>query len=191
MLMRKICVLAGLLLCSIPVLAQGKKTNELPKSSGHFFTVPVTPALPGEEKLSARERAERDLLMPVRRQQAALTLQEAKQASAAITAQGVAAAEANAGEEAKKAPQTTADEPHVVFSTTQPKAAPAVRKTAPTAKKATSTTKKGASAKKTTTSSKKSASTAKKKPTSTSSARKSTAQRKPTPTVKKKTTRRR
>ncbi|QNP50765.1 hypothetical protein H9L05_11235 [Hymenobacter qilianensis] len=101
--MRKIYVLAGLLLCGAPVLAQGKKTTQLPKSSGHF-TVPVTPALPGEEKLSARERVERDLLMPVRRKQAALTLQEAKQASADITAQGVAAAEANAAEETKKAP---------------------------------------------------------------------------------------
>jgi hypothetical protein len=127
MLMRKIYVLAGLLLCSAPVLAQGKKTTPVSKSAGHF-TVPVTPALPGEEKLSARERVERDLLMPVRRKQAALTLEEAKQASANITAQGVAAAEANAAEEAKKAPQPTNGEPHVVFSTTQPKAAPAARK---------------------------------------------------------------
>ena len=127
MLMRKIVVFAGLLLCSMPVLAQGKKTTQVPKSSGHF-TVPVTPALPGEEKLSARERVERDLLMPVRRKQAALTLEEAKQASANITAQGVAAAESNAAEEAKKAPQPATSEPHVVFSTSQPKAAPAAKK---------------------------------------------------------------
>ncbi|GAB2455266.1 hypothetical protein GCM10011375_03040 [Hymenobacter qilianensis] len=127
MLMRKIYVLAGLLLCGAPVLAQGKKTTQLPKSSGHF-TVPVTPALPGEEKLSARERVERDLLMPVRRKQAALTLQEAKQASADITAQGVAAAEANAAEETKKAPQPTAAEPHVIFSTADRKPEPATRK---------------------------------------------------------------
>ena len=129
MLMRKMYVLAGLLLCGAPVLAQGKKTNEIPKSAGHF-TVPVTPALPGEEKLSARERVERDLLMPVRRKQAALNLQEAKQAAAEITAQGVAAAEANAAEETKKAPQASANEPHVIFSTAaEPKATPAPRKT--------------------------------------------------------------
>ncbi|MGY2131512.1 hypothetical protein ACW9KT_04760 [Hymenobacter sp. HD11105] len=130
--MRKIYVLAGLLLCSAPVLAQGKKTTQVPKSSGHF-TVPVTPALPGEEKLSARERVERDLLMPVRRKQAALTLQEAKQASANITAQGVAAAEATVAEEVKKAPQVPATEPHVISTTSQsqPKVAPAVKRKSP------------------------------------------------------------
>jgi hypothetical protein len=128
MLMRKIYVLAGLLLCGAPVLAQSKKTNEISKSAGHF-TVPVTPALPGEEKLSARERVERDLLMPVRRKQAALTLQEAKQAAAEITAQGVATAEANAAEEAKKATQTGPNDPHVIFSTTEARKAPAPKST--------------------------------------------------------------
>ena len=125
--MRKIYVLAGLLLCSVPVLAQGKKTTEISKSSGHF-TVPITPALPGEEKLSARERVERDLLMPVRRKQAALTLEEAKQAAANITAQGVEAAEANAAEEAKKAAQPTAAEPHVIFSTADTKDEPTIKR---------------------------------------------------------------
>jgi hypothetical protein len=130
MLMRKIYVLAGLLLCSMPVLAQGKKTPQLSKSSGHF-TVPVTPALPGEEKLSARERVERDLLMPVRRKQAALTLQEAKQASAEITARGVEAAEASIAEEAKKAPQPTAVEPQVNQATAQPKVTSAAKRKSP------------------------------------------------------------
>ncbi|WP_143434922.1 hypothetical protein [Hymenobacter roseosalivarius] len=128
--MRKIYVFAGLLLCSAPVFAQGKKTTQVPKSSGHF-TVPITPALPGEEKLSARERVERDLLMPVRRKQAALTLEEAKQASAEITAQGVATAEANAAEEAKKAPQPSAMESPVILTTAQPKEAPAVKRKSP------------------------------------------------------------
>ncbi|QIL75808.1 MULTISPECIES: hypothetical protein [Hymenobacter] len=128
--MRQLYVLAGLLLCSAPVLAQGKKTTQISSSSGHF-TVPVTPALPGEEKLSARERVERDLLMPVRRKQAALTLQEAKQASAEITARGLEAAEANAAEEAKKAPQPTVAESQAALPVAQPKEAPAVKQKSP------------------------------------------------------------
>ncbi|QJX45960.1 DUF1373 domain-containing protein [Hymenobacter taeanensis] len=65
MMMRKLYVLmAGLLLGSVPVLAQGEKQPSV--------SATVTPtALPGEEKLSAQERAERDFLMPVRRKQAA------------------------------------------------------------------------------------------------------------------------
>jgi hypothetical protein len=126
MLMRQIYVLAGLLLCSMPVLAQGKKTTQVPKSTGHY-TVPIMPALPGEEKLSARERVERDLLMPVRRKQAALTLEEAKQASANITAQGIAAAEANIAEETKKAPQPAATESKAILTNAQLKETPAVK----------------------------------------------------------------
>lgn len=65
MMKRKLYVLlAGLLLGSAPVLAQGDKQSSV--------SATVTPtALPGEEKLSAQERAERDFLMPVRRKQAA------------------------------------------------------------------------------------------------------------------------
>ncbi|SNC75232.1 hypothetical protein SAMN06265337_2771 [Hymenobacter gelipurpurascens] len=64
-MMRKLYVLlVGLLLGSAPVLAQGEKQSSV--------SATVTPtALPGEERLSAQERAERDFLMPVRRKQAA------------------------------------------------------------------------------------------------------------------------
>lgn len=64
-MMRKLYVLlVGMVLGSAPVLAQGEKQSAV--------SATVTPtALPGEERLSAQERAERDFLMPVRRKQAA------------------------------------------------------------------------------------------------------------------------
>ncbi len=64
-MMQKLYVLlvSCLLLGSAPAVAQGDK---------HGPSAKTTPtALPGEEKLSAQERAERDFLMPVRRKQAA------------------------------------------------------------------------------------------------------------------------
>lgn len=64
MIQKLYVVLVGMLLGSAPVLAQGEKQSSV--------SATVTPtALPGEEKLSAQERAERDFLMPVRRKQAA------------------------------------------------------------------------------------------------------------------------
>ncbi|WP_157530384.1 hypothetical protein [Hymenobacter norwichensis] len=74
MKIRLIIGVAGLLLSGAPVLAQGDKTSAT-----------VTPTkLPGEEKLSEQERAERDFLMPVRRKQAA-ALKHAAQEEAAAT----------------------------------------------------------------------------------------------------------
>lgn len=70
-LMNKIIVLAGLLLCSASALAQSStKTTPPPVLEGKMV-VPVSPVLPGEENLTARERVERDLLMPTRRNRAA------------------------------------------------------------------------------------------------------------------------
>jgi hypothetical protein len=54
LLMRKLIALCAFLLSASAALAQTDKT-------------PVVTKLPGEEKLSIRERAERDFLMPVRR----------------------------------------------------------------------------------------------------------------------------
>ncbi|RYU77927.1 hypothetical protein [Hymenobacter persicinus] len=67
--MRSFFMFFGLLLCGAPAFAQGVKN---PASADHkgLVELPAT-RLPGEEKLSARERAERDFLMPVRRKQAA------------------------------------------------------------------------------------------------------------------------
>ncbi|WP_303310416.1 hypothetical protein [Hymenobacter sp. BT730] len=69
--MRTIFLVIGLLLSSAGVFAQGKKKVAPAPVIDHDgkVAVPVKPALPGEEKLSARERVERDFLMPVRRKQ--------------------------------------------------------------------------------------------------------------------------
>jgi hypothetical protein len=53
LLMRKLIALCALLLSSSAAMAQADKT-------------PAVTKLPGEEKLSIRERAERDFLMPIR-----------------------------------------------------------------------------------------------------------------------------
>ena len=63
--MRSLYALAGLLLCSAPAFSQ---TSPSSASADHKAQAPVT-ALPGEERLSVRERAERDFLMPVRHKQ--------------------------------------------------------------------------------------------------------------------------
>lgn len=92
-------VMAGVaLLGSAPVLAQGDQQPAATASPT---------ALPGEEKLSARERAERDFLMPVRRKQAealkAAAQQEAEAARTAadMTARNEAPAEAKPAEAAE------------------------------------------------------------------------------------------
>ncbi|QDA60910.1 hypothetical protein [Hymenobacter jejuensis] len=108
--LRKIYVLAGLLLCSAPVFAQSAKKNSGPSVPEGKVALPVTPALPGEEKLTARERAERDFLMPVRRKRAAALKPSATdQASATdITAHAAEEAEEIAPAEEAAASKTTA-----------------------------------------------------------------------------------
>lgn len=94
--------LAGLLLSSAPVLAQGDKKPS-PRASV---------SLPGEEKLSAQERAERDFLMPVRRKQAAALKAVAhEEATATAIATDITARSAEAAEEAKPTEATEAKTP--------------------------------------------------------------------------------
>ncbi|QNH63071.1 hypothetical protein [Hymenobacter sediminicola] len=88
---RIIIMFTGLLLSSASVLAQGDKT-----------TTSVTPTtLPGEEKLSAQERAERDFLMPARRKQAAILKAAAREEAATQTETDVSAYHAEAAPEPK------------------------------------------------------------------------------------------
>jgi len=98
---RKIYVLAGLLLCSASAFAQSEKKTAADHKSQ--VALPVSSALPGEEKLSAQERAERDFLMPTRRKKAAMAttkVEEAQQAALEVTARNLEAAEATEAEEA-------------------------------------------------------------------------------------------
>ncbi|SDY72203.1 hypothetical protein [Hymenobacter psychrophilus] len=79
--MRKLLVLlSALLLCNAPAWAQDDAKA----------AATITPtSLPGEEELSAQERAERDFLMPVRRKRAAAleaVEEKARAAEAAIEA---------------------------------------------------------------------------------------------------------
>ncbi|GGE96010.1 hypothetical protein [Hymenobacter cavernae] len=98
---RKIYVLAGLLLCSASAFAQSEKKTAVDHKS--HAALPVGPALPGEERLSAQERAERDFLMPTRRKKAAAAtakVEEAQQAALEVTARNLEATEATEPEEA-------------------------------------------------------------------------------------------
>ena len=86
MLMNKIMVLAGLLLCSVSALAQSPTKNAPAPVLEGKIAVPVSPVLPGEEDLTARERVERDMLMPTRRNRAA-ALQAAEEAEETTTSE--------------------------------------------------------------------------------------------------------
>lgn len=99
--------LAGLLLSSAPVLAQ---SNKKPRPS-------ASASLPGEEKLSAQERAERDFLMPVRRKQAAALKAVAREE--ATMAPLVAEATARNAEAAEET--TTAEAAEVKAAAVEPK----------------------------------------------------------------------
>ncbi|MBD2714628.1 hypothetical protein KBK19_06240 [Microvirga sp. STR05] len=106
---RIIIMFTGLLLSSASVLAQGDKP-----------TTSITPTtLPGEEKLSAQERAERDFLMPARRKQAAAVKAAAREEAATQTDTDVSAyhaeavAEPKTPEAAAKASTPTAAPRHV------------------------------------------------------------------------------
>lgn len=88
---RLIVMVTGLLLGSTAVMAQGEKK-----------TTSVTPtALPGEETLTPRERAERDFLMPARRKQDAVLKAAAREEAAAHADTEVSAYHAEAVPEPK------------------------------------------------------------------------------------------
>ena len=103
--MKNILLLSSLLLASGATFAQGYKvappapTEVAPDGK---MAVPVSPVLPGEEHLSARERVERDLLMPPRRERAA-ALQAASEEPTAEVKEEAAPAE--------EAPETPAAHP--------------------------------------------------------------------------------
>ena len=95
----KIYVLAGLLLCSASAFAQSNKKPSTAERKNQV-ALPVGPALPGEEKLSAQERAERDFLMPIRRKKVLSKVEEAQQTVMEVTARNLEAVEATEAEEA-------------------------------------------------------------------------------------------
>ncbi|MBX0291023.1 hypothetical protein K3G63_11265 [Hymenobacter sp. HSC-4F20] len=99
--MRKLGLIAAvLLLSSTSAWAQGdKKTKAATTTPTH---------LPGEEKLSAQERAERDFLMPIRRKQAATLRAAAEETAVNQPAVEVTARNLEATEEDKPAEATEA-----------------------------------------------------------------------------------
>lgn len=118
---RLLVMLTGLLLSSVSVMAQSESK-----------TTSVTPtALPGEEKLTARERAERDFLMPARHKQAAV-LKAAREEAAVQTTTDVSALNA------EPTPEPKAPEAAPKVST----AAPVARRTSSARRHHTSASKK-------------------------------------------------
>ena len=91
--MRKLIALCALLLSASAALAQTEKA-------------PVVTKLPGEEKLSIRERAERDFLMPVRRKK----LAEAPKVTASADLESTAAPELDATAHYTEAPEARPEE---------------------------------------------------------------------------------
>ena len=115
-------MLTGLLLSSVSVMAQSESK-----------TTSVTPtALPGEEKLTARERAERDFLMPARHKQAAVLKAAAREEAAVQTTTDVSALNA------EPTPEPKAPEAAPKVST----AAPVVHRTSSARRHHTSVSKK-------------------------------------------------
>jgi hypothetical protein len=134
MKIRLIIGVAGLLLSGAPVLAQGDKT-----------AATVTPTkLPGEEKLSEQERAERDFLMPVRRKQAAALKHAAQEEAAATQTAAEMLASGPVAVEEPKAPEVEAPKvaatPHRTYHRTSSRRRTASRKK--TVHKSTSTKRK-------------------------------------------------
>ncbi|WP_156126412.1 hypothetical protein [Hymenobacter sp. DG25B] len=111
--MRTIFLLVGLLLSSAGVFAQGKKKAAPAPPIDHDgkVAVPVKPALPGEEKLSARERVERDFLMPVRRKQSVSKAESVAIPSPSMTARNIETAREAEAEAAAKVPEKLVAEP--------------------------------------------------------------------------------
>ena len=95
--MKNILLLSSLLLASGGAFAQGYNVTPTPAPTevapDGKMAVPVSPVLPGEEHLSARERVERDLLMPPRRERAA-ALQAASEEPTAEVKEAAPAEEA-------------------------------------------------------------------------------------------------
>lgn len=156
MLKTKIYVVAGLLLCSASAFAQSSK--QTPDAYHNQEASLDAPALPGEENLSAQERAERDFLMPTRRKKAAAAaakVEEMQQAAIDATAHNLEMAEAVAATAAADTPlarpaaarTTTHRRPASHATTTRrkttsrPTHSSAKKKSAP-AHKATTTTRK-------------------------------------------------
>ncbi|TGE14688.1 hypothetical protein [Hymenobacter elongatus] len=150
--MRTIYVLAGMLLCGTPVFAQGGKNPVSADTKGQA-ALPVAPTLPGEEKLSARERAERDFLMPIRRKQAA-ALKDAAQEEVATQAAATTAEmtarnfigpeEAKVEEAAAPAKPTARPRTYHRRSSTRRRSAGSSARKHTTKKKASATKKKSA-----------------------------------------------
>lgn len=159
--MRTLYVLAGLLLCSVSAFAQGEKKSLSANHKGQV-TLPVTATLPGEEKLSAQERAERDFLMPVRRKQAAAlraaaqeeAASQAATATAEMTARNFIGPEEAKVEEAAAPAVKPASRPHSIrrHHTTHRRSSSSSARKHTTKKKSSSTKKKSSSTKKKSTS---------------------------------------
>ncbi len=98
--MRKLIALCALLLSASAAMAQTDKA-------------PVVTKLPGEEKLSIRERAERDFLMPVRRKK----LAEAPKVTASADLESTAAPELDATAHYTEAPEARPEEVMTVAHT--------------------------------------------------------------------------
>ncbi|WP_460623152.1 hypothetical protein [Hymenobacter tenuis] len=98
--MHKLVLAVGVMLASSATAwAQG---NKKPQAA---ITTPTQ--LPGEEKLSAQERAERDFLMPVRRKHAATLRAAAEEAGASQPAVEVTARHLEAVKEEEKPAEAT------------------------------------------------------------------------------------
>lgn len=124
---------AGLLLSSAPALAQGDKP-----------AATVTPTeLPGEENLSAQERAERDFIMPARRKQAAALRTAAREEATSQPAVEATARALEGPDEVKPADATEAKPAAVRHHTTyHRRSSSSHRSTSSSRKKTTSSTRK-------------------------------------------------
>jgi len=95
--MRKLIAICALLLSSSAAMAQADKN-------------PAVTKLPGEEKLSTRERAERDFLMPIRHKKMA----EVAKATAQVDQDATASPELDATAHYTEAPEARPEEVAVV-----------------------------------------------------------------------------
>jgi hypothetical protein len=150
--MRTIFLLVGLLLSSAGVFAQGKKKAAPAPVIDHDgkVAVPVKPALPGEEKLSARERVERDFLMPVRRKQSVSKAESVAVPSPSMTARNIETAREAEAEAAAKVPEKLVAEPGASSTSnrTTARAASVAHTSRNTAARKTSAARKAAEKKK-------------------------------------------
>lgn len=149
--MRTIFLLVGLLLSSAGVFAQGKKKAAPAPAIDHDgkVAVPVKPALPGEEKLSARERVERDFLMPVRRKQTVSKAESTAVPPPTMTARNIETAREEEAEAAAKVPEKLVAEPVAASTANRTSASKAATRTSRrAASRKTSAARKAAAKKK-------------------------------------------